>query len=229
MKTALKISKLITLTLLLTSFIMLLTSNTKGFINVRAQDSSNSAELVELHYLLLDGWNFVSFPVETIAFETAADLIRDVVDNGGFVSTVATWEGDNWATFTHSAPDQFGSDFAIEPGKAYFIRSHEEYDWKVYGVDYEVLPTRELTKGWNAVSLVGFKDQTAENILDSLSKGEDIAREIDWWQSGSWDPFVKRIYSTENIETYGNNFHVDDTKGYMINTTQPTTLENKHE
>jgi hypothetical protein len=182
-------------------------------------------DIQTLEYSLVNGWNFVSFPLETLAFKTAAGLINDIASNGGFVSTVSSWDGDRWLEFTQSGNKQYGLDFPIVPGKAYFLRSHETYAWKVIGLPLTSLPETKLQKGWNAIGITGSSLPTAETVLDSISQGNDIAREIDWWQSGSWDVFVKRIYAPDNVKVYGNNFAVDTTKGYMINVTEDTMMK----
>ena len=42
------------------------------------------------------------------------------------------------------------------------------------------------------------------------------ATEIDWWNSGSWQVYVSRIYSAENQKEYGQDSQVLSTRGYMI-------------
>ena len=185
---------------------------------------SKSQDLKTTQYELLEGWNFVAFPFRPLSFTTAAGLVSDIANNGGFVTTVSSWDGDRWIEYTHSGEKQYGLDFPIVPGKAYFLRSHEQYSWKVYGIPLQKMPELELKRGWNALGLVEFNGQKAESFLDQLSKGKDIAREIDWWQSGSWDVFVKRIYAEDNIQIYGNNFTIDETKGYLIQVTQDSKV-----
>lgn len=192
------------------------------------QETIKSQEKIEtIEYNLLSGWNLVAFPVKTLSFSTAAGLINDIANNGGFVSTVSMWNGDRWEEYVHSGEKQYGQDFAIVPGKAYFLRSHETYTWKVVGVALDQALTIELSKGWNAVGFSQETNQSAENIIDQINTNKPTAQEIDYWLSGSWDVFVKRVYSSENIKTYGNNFTIDPSKGYMVNLTEAAILELK--
>lgn len=191
---------------------------------VITQNQQSIKEPENISYELLEGWNFVSFPFEPLSFKTAAGLINDVVSHGGFVSTVSRWDGERWQEYTHNGNKQYGLDFPIEPGKGYFIRSHEVYRWSVYGLKLDDAQRIELSKGWNAIGFTSHHNHTAENVLDLIGQGKDIAQEIDWWQSGSWDVFVKRIYGQDNIQTYGNNFQIETTKGYMINSTEEITV-----
>lgn len=194
------------------------------------QETIKSQEKIEtIEYNLLNGWNLVAFPVKTLSFNTAAGLINDIANNGGFVSTVSMWNGDRWEEYVHSGEKQYGQDFAIVPGNAYFLRSHETYTWKVVGTPLDQVSAITLSKGWNAVGFSQKTNQSAENIIDQINTSKPIAQEIDYWLSGSWDVFVKRTYSPENIKTYGNNFTIDPNKGYMINLTEAGILELKNE
>lgn len=195
-----------------------------------SQETIKSQEKIEtLEYHLLNGWNLVAFPIETLSFSTAAGLINDIANNGGFVSTVSMWNGDSWQEYVHSGEKQYGQDFAIVPGKAYFLRSHETYTWKVVGHPLKKALQIELAKGWNAIGFPKATNQDAENIIDQINKNKTTAQEIDYWLSGSWDVFVKRTYSPENIQSYGNNFVIDPSKGYMLNLTDTAILEMKNE
>ena len=185
----------------------------------------NADGLVSQSYSLLNGWNFVAFPFEPVSFTSAANLITEIAKNGGFVSTVSSWDGDRWIEFSQSGADQYGQDFPIVPGRAYFLRSHQEYAWKVYGKPLTALPARALSPGWNAIGFIPADPSKAENILDAINHGTDNAREIDHWWSGSWDVFVKRTYNPNNIKSYGNNFIIDPTKGYMLSLQSPATYE----
>jgi hypothetical protein len=175
-------------------------------------------------YSLLDGWNLVAFPFVPDNFSTAAGLMLDVAENGGYITTVSVWDGDRWQEFSQRGGISFGQDFSLEPGKAYFVRSHEQMEWRVAGDLVERGLEVSLEPGWNGVGFVssGF---TASSVIDGINQGlAEKAREIDWWNSGAWEVFVKRIYSESDIQEYGINFPVELNRGYMIRATEEVSL-----
>jgi len=171
----------------------------------------------EVSYELLEGWNLVAFPFSPLTVKSAALLIEDVRQQGGTVSAVSRWDGDGWQEYVERGTERYGYDFAIEPGKAYFLRSHDYLQWRVVGVPpikKEVLPI-ELRSGWQAIGIIQ-SPLTAGQVLSAINDGEERAVEIDWWRSGSWEVFVQRRYSVENAQEYGTNFTIEPTKGYMV-------------
>lgn len=193
-------------------------------LQVAAQELTAS----EVTYDLLEGWNFVAFPLKPINFGTAAELVVDVARKGGYVTTVAYWDGDRWQEFSQRGVEAFGLDFPIKPQVAYFLRAEKSSSWRVVGVPLTDadLTAYTLQPGWNGVGLPAFRsgEGRARDVLDRINIGggstSEKVNEIDWWQGGSWDVFVKRLYSSENIQEYGNNFPIMDSRGYMIKANQ---------
>ncbi|MBI2010321.1 MAG: hypothetical protein HYS86_04075 [Candidatus Chisholmbacteria bacterium] len=183
-------------------------------------------------YSLLDGWNLISFPFEPSEFDSAAGLVGHVAASGGYITTVSGWEGDQWRTFSQRGAEQFGDDFEIKPYTAYFVRSNVEIEWEVVGKKVAP-PMTTLAVGWNGV---GFSQATLtarlvidglnEDVVESGTSRHPVERvtEIDRWESGFWDPFVKRIYSAEDIQEYGTNFPIETNRGYLIKAEEEVEL-----
>jgi len=179
-------------------------------------------------YRLLDGWNFISFASQPHQFKTAKELVADVKAQGGYITTVSRWDGDRWDEYVQRADLEYGEDFEIEPLVAYFVRSHEVMNWQVPIESINPNKTYQLTRGWNAVGIPNQRAK-AEEVLDEINKDDkENATEIDQWVSGNWDVFVKRIYSKREIETYGNNFNLSLTRGYMIRLKKDAVWEVKN-
>ena len=185
-----------------------------------------SASESEAVYELIEGWNLVSFPVKPVGFNKASDLIVDVAQKGGYVTVVSAWDGDKWIELAQRGQDQFGHDFTIEPGKAYFLKNQKAVTWRVKGEPVGVADLREyrLEKGWNTIGLLDESDR-ASTVIDkinligasSLVEVEERATVMDWWTTASnWELFIKRIYSGGKVQEYGENFAISNTKGYMI-------------
>lgn len=178
---------------------------------------------IKASYELIEGWNLVALPVRPVNFKTASGLIKDVVKKGGYVTTVSVWDGDRWQEFVQRGKDQFGFDFELEPGEAYFLKNEKEVLWSIVGepVSQQDLAEYQLDSGWNTLGIV--KDElTAQKVIDQINQGEERATVMDWWtKAGNWELFVKRLYENGRIEEYGENFKVNKTNGYMIFIKEP--------
>jgi len=69
-------------------------------------------------YNLVAGWNFIAFPVDPITVRSAAELIKDVGDAGGYVTMVSRWNGDRWQELARRGVEQYGNNFPLVPGEA---------------------------------------------------------------------------------------------------------------
>ena len=69
-------------------------------------------------YNLVAGLNFIAFPVDPITVRSAAELIKDVGDAGGYVTMVSRWNGDRWQELARRGVEQYGNNFPLVPGEA---------------------------------------------------------------------------------------------------------------
>lgn len=183
-------------------------------------------ETKEVAYTLLDGWNFVSFPLIPQSFSTASELITEAARQGAYITTVARWNNSQWEEYVQRGDQAFGQDFPIEPGVAYMLRNHIHLKtWQVSGFEITSPIPLELKTGFNGVGIpYSQEEHTASTTLDGINlvKGGKLTPEsenanlISRYQSGTWDVFVKRIYAEEEIEEYGHNFPITPIEGYFI-------------
>ncbi len=176
----------------------------------------------EIVYELIEGWNFVAFPLKAYNFSDADKLIRDVNRKGGQATTVSKWDGDRWQEYTRRGIKRYGENFEIEPGKAYFIRVHKPSVWRVKGdlISKEELQVIKLNPGWNTLGLFN-EDSKASNVIGKINMKDGEVREratvLDWWTKASnWELYIQRIDEQQNAEEYGENFSIGNDKGYMI-------------
>lgn len=176
----------------------------------------------EVTYELTNGWNFISFPIIPSSIRSAAELVQDVAEDGGYVTTVATWDGDRWDEYSQRGDISFGHDFLVEAGRAYFLENHTPTTWTVAGTALPDDFSLPIVRGWNGVG-IPTGNYTAESILDSLQEtsglgqdGGEAADQLAQWDFGLWDVFVKRIFAKDNIQTYGFDFDIDSKTGYFI-------------
>lgn len=190
---------------------------------------ASSGQSVTVTYNLVEGWNFIAFPMEPITVKSAAEVIKDVADAGGYVTMISRWNGDRWQELAQRGVEQYGNDFPLVPGEAYFVRNEKAVEWNVSGTALardSKYGKVVLHPGWNAVGLNPISVVDARGVLDTLSKdGIERASEIDKWYSGNWQMLVKRWYSAENVQEYGDNFKLDGSHGYMIRAANEITLD----
>jgi len=172
-------------------------------------------------YRLEEGWNFVVFPIKPIGFNTASGLIEHVGRRGGYVTAVAMWDGDRWKEFSQRGGMQFGDDFSIESGKAYFLLNHRAVLWKIVGNPVKV-GEYKLKKGWNSLGIIkdGLK---ASDVIDSINKDGEKAVMMSWRGNNNWEMYVKKINEEGNVEEVGENVVLEKTKGYMIYLKEPVS------
>lgn len=190
--------------------------------NLELVDEVQASE-IKAEYELIEGWNLVAFPIRPVNFNMASGLVLDVAKKGGYVTVVSVWDGDRWQEFVQRGKDSFGEDFEILPGKAYFLRNEKQVNWQVIGepVQPRELAEYKLEKGWNTIGLVK-EDLQAKKVIDQINQGQEKATVIDWWtMAGNWELFVKRIYSAEDIQEYGENFDINKETGYMVFVKEP--------
>lgn len=186
----------------------------------QAREQSEEAAKVSqvtLQYQLRPGWTFIGLPIDPITVRYASELMDYMEQEGGYVLMVSRWDGDRWQEYAAVGDARYGEDFPLKVGEAYFISSSTEVTISIAGKTLPKKPTISLVPGWNAVVLYPSQFANALGVLDGAHQGDkETATEIDRWYSGNWQALVKRWYSPENIQEYGDNFLIEETAGYMI-------------
>ncbi len=177
-----------------------------------------TSNAVTLYYDLLDGWNLVAFPVATVDLQKASDIMRLFGQQGAYVTTVSSWDGDKWEEFSMRGEQAYGFDFKLVPHAAYFVRNHIPTIVAITGTAVPLdLGDLAIKPGWNAVSLPeGLPN--ALTVLDELNAQEKkgAAQEINRFNSGSWQPFIKQAVAPGEMREYGDNFAIDRRLGYFV-------------
>ena len=129
-------------------------------------------------YNLTEGWNLIAFPVAPTSVTTAAEAVQDIAKEGGYVTTISTWEGDKWVEYSQRGAEKFGHDFAIAPGRAYFLESQMNSVWTVAGRPVEAGKLIfNLSAGWNGVGILKER-MTAVQILDDIQSAAPAVRSL---------------------------------------------------
>lgn len=201
---------------------------------------------------LVEGWNFISLPNITAEIKTAKSLINYINGQGGFVTTVAKWDREEWQEATIRQGERFfGKDFALNGLEAYFVRSHKDSkfilskqklaDKSLFGWisslpgKFNVFRSSALKPGWHAIGGGSLRQQTAQGILTGVNKTqepsgrEEKIPEIARWDSGLWTNFIQRIYSSNNIQEYGLNFPISSIEGYFLRVEKPVNRQDLSE
>lgn len=177
-----------------------------------------SSSSITLYYDLLDGWNLVAFPVAQSNLHNASDIMRIFGEQGAYVTTVSTWDGDKWVEFSMRADQTYGFDFELKTHAAYFVRNHIPSIVAITGIVVPLdLKDLAIKPGWNAISLPeGMPNALAvlDQFNSQVKRGE--AREINRFNSGSWQPFIKQEIAPGDVREYGDNFAIDRRLGYFV-------------
>lgn len=159
--------------------------------------------------VLKNGWNLITLPVLPARLITSSKLLEKIAKDGGYATTVATLEHGLWKSYVIRGGNIFSNnDFAIEPGKAYFVKSVKDSVVLVEGNTFAGPLKTELKDGWNAVGFpVLNKMTTAGDIIRTISGTDAIAQ----WESGLWDTVV-----IKDKKIFGRDFNVGSGRGYII-------------
>lgn len=195
------------------------------------QPSNDTKDFKQVRYELINGWNLVAFPIRPDGIHSAADLMVAIAAQGGYVTTVSDWQGDAWREYSQRGDVPFGEDFTLEVGKAYFVKNHQRTTFVVEGEPLTE-SERELTlqPGWNAVGVSQGCGESvecnqelslsAEAMLDQLHsqmpEGKESVTDWDRWSGGNWDGLVKRWYGAGRVEVYGNDYRLENYRGYFV-------------
>ena len=187
-------------------------------------------------YNLTEGWNLIAFPVTLTSVTTAAEAVADIAKEGGYVTTISTWNGDKWIEYSQRGAEKFGHDFGLAPGRAYFLESQMNSVWTVAGRPVEADKLIfDLSSGWNGVGILK-EGMTAVKVMDEIQMAGEVSQtspcevcetadQMAKWNFGLWDVVVKRRYSPEHHEVYGRDFPIKNTEGYFLHLNQDTKLK----
>ncbi|MBN1915525.1 fibronectin type III domain-containing protein [Candidatus Dojkabacteria bacterium] len=163
---------------------------------------------------LLEGWNLIGMPLfpREGTGRTAKEFLTAINGTGGFVTHVATYREGQFLIFSRRGDNDFGSDFNILPGEAYFIRSYRKHNHVVNGNRFSEMVPVQTTNGWNLVSVIKPGSSfTAESVLDSMISQGINADAFSQYESGLYTSIIK-----ENGELFGRDFGVVETRGYFV-------------
>jgi len=184
-----------------------------GFVVLPAHVFATEKAMVRIN----EGWNLYSLPFVLAKGKqlTASNLIKEFALQNGTVSTVATWKDGRWQEFVSRENNQtYGTDFAIELGKSYFIRSYNNFDLYAEGESAPKPFTVTLTPGYNFVSLPtinqsGYSSADLSKEISSLSKNQNV--EVSKFDSGLYFS-----YALTGGKSFGKSFSVNRIGSYVI-------------
>ena len=160
------------------------------------------------------GWNLLALPLSPVSAFHAQSLLDEVNAHGGACSEIDRWLNGGWDAHISGLPF---NDFAVEPGKGYFLKCTATSQWALDGFAFEAAVPVALQPGWNLMGLphpqMGY---TAQSMLDAIASQGGACSEVDRWLNGGWDAHIGGLPF--------NNFAVAPDKGYFIKCSQPSTF-----
>jgi len=179
-------------------------------------------------YDLSSGWNLLSVPVNIPDF-TASDLLSEIASQGGYATTVATYETGRWKSYKVRGDKVFSTeDFAIEPGKGYMVKVLSQTMVSLAGVPLEQSAEVDINSGWNLVGFAPGVDSEGNEVWnhmdpdasDGWDSGEVLevlsgdgidADMISEWKNGRYNNYIVR-----DGTAYGYEYGVVSVKGYFV-------------
>ena len=82
---------------------------------------------------LVDGWNLIALPVEPATSYTASTMAEEINGQGGNITQVFWWNAQKGAWDFYMVDIGYGTDFDIEMGEGYLLKSTRESTWNIPG------------------------------------------------------------------------------------------------
>ncbi|HNZ70786.1 MAG TPA: hypothetical protein PKJ86_02135, partial [Candidatus Dojkabacteria bacterium] len=174
-------------------------------------------------YTINKGWNLVHFPYvfegeESQEIKTASDLMYIMNAQGADVTNISTYRDGNFIMFTtrlleDGSAVEFGEDFNIIPGEAYFLLSYKNAEVEITGMQIDGSLEIPLQTGWNLVGIFNSEKEnySAFDILSQMNTNGISSDTISKWESGKYVNVVK-IDDTE----YGYDYKLFPQQGYFV-------------
>jgi hypothetical protein len=125
--------------------------------NVNNININKVADVMELE--LKPGLSIVSMPLNTDEFDTAVKFIDEILSQGGYATTLATYRNigsrPGWNIYTKRGNQPYTDDFDIRPGEALYVTVHKEVKLRMRGGVYTNPVQQYIKEGWNLISIKG--------------------------------------------------------------------------
>ena len=152
------------------------------------------------------GWNLMALPIDVLTPYTAQAVLDEINAQGGACSEVDRWLNGGWDAHINNLPF---NDFAVEPGKGYFLKCTANSQWTFDGHALTTGVPLTLQSGWNLVGMpypaAGY---TAQSLLDAIASQGGECSEVDRWLNGGWDAHINNLPF--------NDFVIEPDKGYFL-------------
>jgi len=174
-------------------------------------------------YSINKGWNLVHFPYvfegeNSLDIKKASDLMYIMNAQGADVTNISTYRDGNFIIFTtrilaDGSIVEFGDNFNIIPGEAYFLLSYKQADVEITGMQIDGPLEIPLNTGWNLVGIFNSNQEeySAFEVLDQINNDGISADTISKWDSSKYTNVVK---VDEN--EYGFDYTIFPQQGYFV-------------
>jgi uncharacterized protein (TIGR02145 family) len=162
--------------------------------------------------VLVPGWNLLTPVHQTAVPMTASLWAADMDSQGAWITRVQKWDGTGWQSCSPGAP--FG-DFAIEPGRGYFVfnQAQNPTTWESIGMPVPCPMTYEFSAGWNLMGFPSGVHANALELAEAINAQQDHVTRIQKWDGSGW-----QSYSPD--APFGS-FDITPGQGYFLFSSQP--------
>lgn len=163
---------------------------------------------------LNEGWNLVGY--EYTEARTAKDILSNIASNGGYATHVATYRQGGWVMYSERGEKSFGTNFNLVPGEGYFVKVIKSGKLSFEGNKIAANQPYRLSNGWNLLSFRLDPVLKASKLIDAINLNTPVASDVvTRYVSGKYENVVK-----DKDTVYGNDFDIEENKGYFVRVTK---------
>jgi hypothetical protein len=182
------------------------------FVEVDESQLEINRTSISRNYNLSAGWNLIALPLLTEDVSRASDIFDFIESRGGSVMQIANYQGNTWEMYGERGRAPFGSDFNILPGKGYFVKMQENFQFLIDGDEISDPVPIFIDNGWNLVGVVSPQRQfNSEVFIQSLNEDNISADTVSQFENGIYTSVV-----LDDEVLFGNNFRMIDKRGYFV-------------
>ena len=176
-----------------------------------AQPSLTSAPAKGIVIEIRAGGSAISLPYTSF---TASSLIAAINAQGGSATSVDTWDGSSWRTYTAG---QSGPDFAIQVGRGYVVHANNASSWLAPAMTGIPWTSIKIEKGWSLLGIPPCKNgarscYTASSLAAAINAQGGGVAQVSQLVNGQW-----MVYGLGEV---ANDFPILVGQGYFIRATK---------
>lgn len=163
------------------------------------------------------GWNLISMPFISTEINTARGLLEELWKQRIYGVQISKYSDGKWVNYVarfnaNSEVEEFGSNFNLIPGEAYFVRNLDSGVFILEGSAFTSSVPINLSNGWNLIGIQApATNYSAESFLNMCTEQGAQCVNISRFRNQRYESYV-----SDEGTFFGNNFNIFNSEGYFI-------------